>query len=152
MIYIQGFLTLLGAYLFIANYLKQDDLFDFEGFFDKFFGVKKEEQKNDIVYYEQLETVIDKLAFNNSPWAWAVPFDYEYPRRDVFDCFENRIDASNFKSKMPCPICKTPAEELLWIKFSSPAYTWENLYGTEGQMSLCEKCYIEVDYCQTACN
>jgi hypothetical protein len=112
-------------------------------------GIVPEEE---IFIPEYREPEFDNLAFNNSKWAWAIPFNYEWPRRDVFDCFENKLESSLFKGKRPCPICLKPSDELLWINFSSPSYTWESMMGTEGPLSICETCLIEVDYIQTSMN
>jgi hypothetical protein len=113
MIYIQGFLTLLGAYLFIANYLKHDDLLDFEGIFEKLFGVKKEETISGIAhkfYFEQADAIeyfdIDNTAFNNSPWTWAVPMANEWPRLYLFESIERKLDSIILKTNCLVLIAK----------------------------------------------
>lgn len=70
------------------------------------FGLKDEELKSEIAnnfQIEKTETVIYNPTFYNSARAWAVTFDYKFPRHDVFDCIHNRLGAFNFKDRVPCP-------------------------------------------------
>ena len=45
-----------------------------------------------------------------------------------------------------CPGCNRHADELEWIYFSSPKWTWENLCGSEGWMVVCDDCNEQVNY------
>jgi hypothetical protein len=154
MIYFQSLILLCVVYIIWANYINHYNLRDIEGFFDKLLNIKHKlpKESQSFKVEDQIEVEIDNPAFNNSSWAWAVPLDGEFPKRDVFDCIKNKLDREEFKFRLPCPICNTASEDLLWIKFSSPPYTWSKLMGTEGSLSICEKCMIEVDYLQTAMN
>lgn len=138
MIYFQSLILLCIVYIIWANYINHYNLRDIEGFFDKLLNIKrqlpKENQSSKVE--DQIEVEIDNPAFNSSPWAWAVPSDYEFLKHEVFDCIENKLDGAAFKYRFPCPICNTASEDLLWIKFSSSPYTRVNLMCTEGPLSI----------------
>lgn len=153
MIYFQSLILLCVMYIIWANYINHYNLRDVEGFFDKLLNIKHPIPEEIQIPEVQIEIEIDNPAFNNSPWAWAVSYsDHDFPKRDVFDCIENKLDGAAFKNSFSCPICNTASEDLLWIKFSSSPATWSNLCGTEGSLSICEKCLIEIDYLETARN
>ena len=45
-----------------------------------------------------------------------------------------------------CPECgRTPAQ-LTWVHFSSPAWTWQQLCGREGWLTLCDHCGLQIDF------
>lgn len=45
-----------------------------------------------------------------------------------------------------CPGCGRPSSELNWIYFSSPAWTWQQLCGRAGWMTVCWPCHLQVDF------
>lgn len=67
-----------------------------------------------------------------------------YCWEDVEKCMEDRIEA--VPNRLPCPICGKPSEELHWIAFSTPQWTWENLMGRMGAMSICTDCHCQVEF------
>ena len=46
----------------------------------------------------------------------------------------------------PCPLCGKPSEELKWIYFDSPGWTWQQLCGRAGPMSICPDCGCIVEF------
>lgn len=46
----------------------------------------------------------------------------------------------------PCPKCGRPSSELAWFYFESPKWTWDNLCGRAGWMTVCDACRAQVDF------
>lgn len=46
----------------------------------------------------------------------------------------------------PCPKCGKGSAELSWFYFESPKWTWENLCGRAGWMTVCDHCRVQVDF------
>ena len=78
--------------------------------------------------------------------------DAYFPLEDVKECLDNdKTPCPGFKMKdltnhLPCPLCGKPSEELHWFWFDSPRWTWENLMGSEGHMSICPDCRCLVEF------
>lgn len=73
-----------------------------------------------------------------------------FPLEDVEACMNTEESA---KTKMPagsnyrpCPLCGKPSEELKWIYFDSPGWTWQQLCGRAGPMSICPDCGCIVEF------
>ncbi len=45
-----------------------------------------------------------------------------------------------------CPKCGKAAKDLDWFYSESPAWTWQNLCGRAGWMSVCDDCHLQVDF------
>jgi hypothetical protein len=60
-----------------------------------------------------------------------------FPWKDVISCFSDTLDNKNFKNEQSCPKCELYSEQLIWIYFKSPAWTWEHLCGRAGPLSIC---------------
>lgn len=69
----------------------------------------------------------------------------EYPWDDVQACFGTILPRANFKGNQSCPNCGLNAEQLIWIDFRSPRWTWKNLCGVQGPLSICPECKIQVE-------
>lgn len=69
-----------------------------------------------------------------------------FPWRDVLACFDKRLESKNYKNHDKCPKCGKNSEELIWIKFRSPDWTWKNLCGRQGPLSICPECRIQVEF------
>ena len=67
-----------------------------------------------------------------------------FPWEDVKKCMDDKIEA--VPNHLPCPICGKPSEELDWIGFSSPKWTWDNLMGRMGPLSICPDCHCQVEF------
>ena len=63
---------------------------------------------------------------------------------DVEMCMGDKIES--VPNRLPCPICGKLSEELDWICFSSPKWTWGNLMGRMGPMSICTDCHCQVEF------
>ena len=78
--------------------------------------------------------------------------DAYFPLEDVKVCLESeRMHRFGLKMKdlanhRPCPLCGKPSEELKWFWFESPRWTWANLMGRVGHMSLCPDCRCLVEF------
>ena len=62
-----------------------------------------------------------------------------FPWGDVEACMNNVIPAAYRLTS--CPKC---GKELRWIRFCSPAWTWQQLCGREGPLAICENCHKQV--------
>ena len=69
-----------------------------------------------------------------------------FPWDDVKVCFDNQIDANKFHNHKACPKCGRRSENLAWIEFRSPKWTWEKLAGRQGPLSICPHCKIQVEF------
>ena len=78
-----------------------------------------------------------------------------FPLKDVEACLNDTtpsfkdLSASYIKDKAnrrACPLCGKPSEELRWIYFDSPKWTWEMLCGRCGPMSICPDCGCLVEF------
>ena len=45
-----------------------------------------------------------------------------------------------------CPCCGCSYEKLTWFEFSCPPWTWQNLCGVRGLMSVCDHCHVQVEF------
>lgn len=70
----------------------------------------------------------------------------EFPWIDVKSCLKDKLDNMKFKGHLNCPKCGRHSENLVWIMFDSPSWTWENLCGRKGPLSICPDCKIQVDF------
>lgn len=71
-----------------------------------------------------------------------------FPLEDVEACM-NSEESARVKPEPnhhSCPLCGKPSEELKWICFNSPQWTWENLMGSGGPMSICPDCGCIVEF------
>ena len=67
-----------------------------------------------------------------------------FPWNDVEACMDKLIDVRS--NCIPCPICGKPSEDLLWIHFRSPLWTWKRLCGCEGALSICPDCHWQIEF------
>lgn len=67
-----------------------------------------------------------------------------FPWEDVKKSMDDKIGA--VPNHLPCPICGKPSEKLDWIRFLSPKWTWENLMGRMGPLSICPDCHSQVEF------
>lgn len=86
----------------------------------------------------------EKLDKNN--FTPDTTFNTYFPWNDVIACFDERLESKNFKGHDQCPKCGQNSEELIWIEFRSPDWTWKNLCGRQGPLSICSKCKIQVEF------
>lgn len=45
-----------------------------------------------------------------------------------------------------CPCCEKQADNLTWQYFRSPKWTWEQLCGRAGYLTICENCSRQVEF------
>lgn len=62
-------------------------------------------------------------------------------RHDVSEAHEHYLSAAR-----SCPRCAAAPGELTWFYFESPKWTWENLCGRAGWMTVCDPCRVQVDF------
>ncbi len=53
--------------------------------------------------------------------------DVEFPREDVANCQDRKLDPMKFNDGLPCPKCNKRSDKLYWLKFRSPPSTWMDL-------------------------
>ncbi len=74
------------------------------------------------------------------------PDNPRFPEEDVVRCKNRRLNAADFAGQNSCPRCGRKSEELIWINFRSPSWTWRELCGRAGPLSLCPDCSIQVQF------
>jgi hypothetical protein len=75
-----------------------------------------------------------------------------YPWDHIKACFDDKYDSNEYNNHKSCPICGMTSDKLIWIRFVSPKYTWTNLCGRSGPLSICPKCHIQVEFIMEAMN
>lgn len=70
----------------------------------------------------------------------------EFHWNDVLPWMSEVLPGKNFVHQKPCPECGRVSEQLRWIKFTSPKWTWQNMCGRSGPLSICEECGIQVQF------
>lgn len=81
------------------------------------------------------------------PWE-----DVRASQRDARAQAENDVPVARElyrPSARACPKCGTPPDRLTWIFFSSPPFTWRQLCGREGYLTICDPCRYQVDFFMT---
>lgn len=81
---------------------------------------------------------LDPCLKKKEPKSLKVKGEY-FPWEDVRPCLKNKT----VKLKTKCPKC---ARQLKRIYFISPAYTWENLCGRAGWLTVCVQCKLQFDF------
>ena len=69
-----------------------------------------------------------------------------FPWEDVIACMNDTLVSDDFIKQKECPNCGTKSEDLIWVEFRSPKYTWEQMCGRAGPLSICNKCNIQVEF------
>jgi hypothetical protein len=69
-----------------------------------------------------------------------------FPWKHVIACMKKTLDSKEFANHLPCPKCGLRSENLDWINFRSPDWTWEHLCGRAGPLSICPECKIQVEF------
>jgi hypothetical protein len=69
-----------------------------------------------------------------------------FPWNDVLACFRAKLNSKEYAGHLPCPHCGAASEQLIWISFSSPDWTWKNLCGRSGPLSICPNCRTQVQF------
>lgn len=79
----------------------------------------------------------------------------QYPWEDVDKARHNQrlqrkhppSEADKYRATAkPCPKCGKASADLVWFYFESPKWTWENLCGRAGWMTVCDTCHVQVDF------
>lgn len=47
---------------------------------------------------------------------------------------------------MPCPLCKTPPEQLSWVYMVIPKWACKDAEQNEGWVTICDRCKIQIDF------
>ncbi len=91
--------------------------------------------------FEDLKKALDEKGTEYNEGEIEEPY---YPLEDVEACLDTEeIAKPNHQS---CPLCGKPSEELKWIYFRSPTWTWQELCGRAGPMSICPDCGCLVEF------
>lgn len=73
-------------------------------------------------------------------------YKIQFPWADVKACLNRSLESKNYKGHDNCPKCRLSSEKLKWISFSSPDWTWKNMVGRAGPLSICPDCKIQVEF------
>ena len=68
-----------------------------------------------------------------------------FPWEDVEPCLKNEIETLSSR----CPICGCAKKK---IYFNSPSWTWQQLCGRSGVLTICEHCKIQYEFEQYSMN
>lgn len=66
--------------------------------------------------------------------------------KSLYDLAGQRSVDSMRAAATPCPFCASPFEELERVFFVSPPWTWQELCGRAGWLTICPKCEIQVQF------
>jgi hypothetical protein len=115
-----------------------------------------------------IDRVIDWLEHGALPWADYQAWRTEENRRLAIERMRvgyfpwDDVDACRGRAVTPppeqvqsarsCPECGAEPGALTWIHFRSPAWTWEQLCGREGWLSVCDRCRMQIDFCLEVMN
>jgi len=114
-----------------------------------------------VLQTRHIDSVLDWLEHGALPWpdyeAWRAEENRRlemermrqgyFPWEDVEACRKRRGRSPRPEERaIACPECHTPGERLTWIHFSSPAWTWQNLCGREGWLTVCDRCHLQVQF------
>ena len=47
---------------------------------------------------------------------------------------------------MPCPLCKTPPDQLSWVYMVIPRWACKDVEQNEGWVTICDRCKIQIDF------
>ena len=47
---------------------------------------------------------------------------------------------------IPCPLCKTPPEQLSWVYMVIPQWACKDAEQHEGWVTICDRCKIQIDF------
>jgi hypothetical protein len=86
------------------------------------------------------------LKISNRQKPTEEHFEGFFPVEDVVACLDVPAEAEKYANKEACPLCMRPSSLLRWIRYSSPAVSWERGGGVIGVLSLCTHCNIQVQF------
>lgn len=66
--------------------------------------------------------------------------------KSLYDLAGQRSVDSMRAAATPCPFCASPFKELERVFFVSPPWTWQELCGRAGWLTICPKCEIQVQF------
>ena len=78
------------------------------------------------------------------PKSFQILLSAIFPWDDVNTCMEKKIPARH--NHLSCPFCGKASENLVWIDFRSPSWTWRKLCGRGGPLSICPECHCQVEF------
>ena len=78
------------------------------------------------------------------PTSFQIILSAIFPWEDVKACMDKKIPAR--AEHLPCPFCGKTSENLEWIEFNSPTWTWQKLCGRRGPLSICPDCHCQVEF------
>ena len=95
-----------------------------------------------------LEDLIKALDEKGIEYNRDIISNAYFPLEDVKACMNSEIPIKidKYPNHLPCPLCGKPSEELMWIYFESPKWTWDTYMGTAGPLSICPDCHSLVEY------
>ncbi len=98
-------------------------------------------KKLKILPLEELIKVLKEKGIKYDKSQIVAPY---FPLQNVEACLDNVMGV--IPDSLPCPVCGKPSDQLRWIEFSSPQWTWENLCGRMGPLSICPDCGCLVEF------
>ena len=121
-----------------------------------------EEMRKSVLRTRDIDVVIDWIEQGAKPWpeyeAWRRAEDRRVAierMREGFFPWED-VDACRGKvhTRTPkpldrarnCPQCAQAPAQLTWIYFESPAWTWQNMCGRAGWMTVCDDCRLQTQF------
>ena len=78
------------------------------------------------------------------PTSFQIILSEIFPWENVKACMDKKIPAR--ANHLSCPFCGRTSEKLEWIEFNSPTWTWRQLCGRRGPLSICPDCHCQVEF------
>jgi hypothetical protein len=50
---------------------------------------------------------------------------------------------------LPCPLCKTPPEQLSWVYLVIPQWASKDTEEKEGWLTICDRCKLQINFFAT---
>jgi hypothetical protein len=69
----------------------------------------------------------------------------EEKNRQAFPSVE-KAKEKFLEQAMPCPLCKTPPEQLSWVYMVIPQWACKDAEQHEGWVTICDLCKIQIDF------
>jgi len=83
--------------------------------------------------------MVNGTTLNPKTFTPNKKYHYFFPWKDVMACVKERLDGEQFVNHESCPKCGRESQNLYWIYFNSPAWTWKGMCGRAGYLSICTK-------------
>ncbi len=118
-----------------------------DGTEDPTFNLLRMEKDRD--YFKIKQPLYSHYVMEGRFMSWAFVMECKTEENTLNEFPELLKRSKEFRA---CPECGIQPENLTWLRFSTPNFTWLNLAGSAGYIGVCELCNRQVGYLETMCN